>query len=1212
MLLKNAKCNTFIKHMTIGFFGAAEVIVRDLVAGNVYQISLTASNVAGTSAGIVQRSQLLGPPSPPTQVNLTLLGALAVNLSWGLAKDSGDGTPDGVPSLGYLLELKTTGNSKVVTLNISQSTLSFQLRGSIGPGGPGTFEFCAHEGERCGCSGLVRIGVSDPFVGSVWSLPLSVQHGDVPASFICVDGTVFDRMEIDGRLECQCSTAGNAVMLRNAETLTARVRVYSEIGISNYSEYASIMLVDVPAPVTHLSAVSVNMDEVNSTDGMKVSWRAPAISVQHPLAKIIEYHVHISACERSTSDFCSEHDMTMVAPSFEHCSEASGACAYFVGNNVLKKGSVYKVRVVAKNAAGVGRISSAPAFSIAWRVFPTVVAPMPQNLPLRMMEYGSSYRVWLAGLPRTDIMLIVENFPPPQIGQYVPLEVVKGSGEKHTAYGKAEMVGKHFLPSYRESEDQVSGMGVVCTFILTFPIFTAPWDTWTGRASARLSRSHSSSSPPVLVEFDLLYLQYPEAQILSVLPSIGDIIGGTLVQVLVFEPVGIETRHGAGYASLLSSPARVTLEAEAQSTLTAEVVASTNVNLDRVKLLLRMPPCLNPLGGSFRLRLWLTGDEAAPSSVKLFKYESAYILSIVPDVVLTTGLQHISIILRGVSYQSISIGEQARVTINRVECSKVEYSDDNTGGLDLRLTAMTPGFQTVSHVAASDAEVSVRLVLKSGASVVLNRTGLLSLIPPPAPVLLNSSISISGQEAGQLWSSNQAPLFIYFTIRYAYVTNHGDVTVLLDTSRGVQPLTKVTVFASGEPHDVRFAQTAVTVEISSSLPVGFARLKASVKGLSTSWSSLIEFRDLSQAVLWYVSPTEGRAAGGTLVVLTASGMCSTGSVCPPPNMQAQVVNDMGLSTPCFLYGALSLSSWKSQDAVYELFMASGGFFRVWAAQGSQSMLAISRSFANLEAAFADSQTDSVSADTSLIIFAETPPRPISHVANNPNEIYTLRVSAGAKQVKSSFSYLLDPAGPALVVQTFPDRVGISGSSWDAMLTVVLSNMAMIHNVSELAITIGGQHITALSVESSKEKTTVKVMSPPMRSVGQVLAEIFPRFAPQNKASFSLEYYDQNEPVWVATIPYDVYMNDGKVIAGSLAYLTGGDRMTAIISNFDGPDLQPTMVEVWVRAKTWKEDFRQVPAQNVSVSYESGMSRVTFLTPSSEGAYLQVAESSICR
>jgi len=90
------------------------------------------------------------------------------------------------------------------------------------------------------------------------------------------------------------------------------------------------------------------------------------------------------------------------------------------------------------------------------------------------------------------------------------------------------------------------------------------------------------------------------------------------------------------------------------------------------------------------------------------------------------------------------------------------------------------------------------------------------------------------------------------------------------------------------------------------------------------------------------------------------------------------------------------------------------------------------------------------------------------------------------------------------------------------------------------------------------------------------------------------------------------MNDGKVIAGSLAYLTGGDRMTAIISNFDGPDLQPTMVEVWVRAKTWKEDFRQVPAQNVSVSYESGMSRVTFLTPSSEGAYLQVAESSICR
>jgi len=1210
LLLQRAKCNTFIKHLTIGFFGAAEVVFRDLVSGTVYQVSVTASNIAGTSAGITQRHQLLGPPSPPTQVTLDLLGALAVNLSWGLALDSGDGTPDGVPLLGYQLELWTGDNSRLVTLNVSHSTQSFAFRGSIGPGGSGTFEFCANEGARCGCAGLVRIGIRDQIVGSVWSLPLSVQLGDLPASFICVDGTAFNNMEIDGQLECQCSR--DAVILRNAQLLTARVRVFSEIGISNYSDYASIMVIDVPAPVTQLGVMSKYVEDSGSTGVMKVTWHAPAITVQHAFTKIIEYHLQISACERDSSNVCSDPDITMVAPSFEHCNITSGECEYVVGSNMLRKGRLYTVRVVAKNAAGVGPIWRAPAFTIAWRVFPTVVAPMRQDFPLRIVEYAGTYRVWLAGLPRTAIMLIVENFPPPPIGKYLPLEIVKSPDGEHKAYGKAEMVGKHYLPSYRQSEDQVSGMGVVCTFILTFPIFAAPWDTWTGTALARLSRDHSISAPTVAL--DLVYLQYPEAQVLTVLPSVGDIGGGTLVQMLVFEPVGVETRHRAGYPSLLSYPsysARITLEAEAQSslstTLTAQIVSSTNVDLDRIKLVLRMPPCPDPQGGSFRLRVWLGEDETAPSSVKLFTYRSAYILSIVPDVVLATGPQQISIILRGVTFHSISTGENARVLINSVDCSQVEYSSDNAGSRDLRLTAVTPNFQTASHVAAYHAQVSVRVVLKSGTPFILNQTGLLSLVLPPAPVLLNSSISVSGQEAGQLWASNQAPLWIYFTIRHAYVTDEDEFTVLLETFRGVQTLSgaQVAVVPSGQAHDVRFAQTAVTIEMSSNLPEGLARLKASVGGISTGWSSFIEFKDLSQAVLWSAAPKEGRAAGGTLVVLTVSGMCSTSDLCPPPDIQAQVVNDMGHSTPCFLYGALPLSSWKSQDGDYESLMASGGLARVWAAQGSQTTLALSSTLAILEAALADNHEDSLSADTSLIIFAKIPPRPMSRVDNNPNAMYLLQVSAGAKLVESSFSYLLDPTGPARVLQTFPDRVEISGSSLDSMLTVVLSNMAQIHNVSELSITIGGEPVTALSVESSKAQTTVKVMSPRMLSVGQVWIEMYPRFAPQNKASFSIEYYDKNAPEWVATIPYDVYMNDGEMVTGSLAYLTGGDRMTAIISNFGGPDLQPTMVQVWVRTKG---DFVQVSAVDVSVSYEAEMSHVTFLAPPSEGTCVCVTVS----
>ena len=65
-----------------------------------------------------------------------------------------------------------------------------------------------------------------------------------------------------------------------------------------------------------------------------------------------------------------------------------------------------------------------------------------------------------------------------------------------------------------------------------------------------------------------------------------------------------ETRHGAGYPTVLTSSPVVTLDrsdtSPSLSTLTAQVLSLDNADSDRVKILVRMPACQDPLGGSFR------------------------------------------------------------------------------------------------------------------------------------------------------------------------------------------------------------------------------------------------------------------------------------------------------------------------------------------------------------------------------------------------------------------------------------------------------------------------------------------------------------------------------------------------------------------------------------------------------------------------------------
>ena len=375
-----------------------------------------------------------------------------------------------------------------------------------------------------------------------------------------------------------------------------------------------------------------------------------------------QYRVYVSTCPELTGV-----DSCQTSVFLTTCSADSDSCSHFVGGNRLRKGTVYTIRVLAQNSAGLGYLSRAIPFTVAWQVVPILKEPASSSLPLRVAEHGGSSRVWLSGLARSSITIMVENFPPPPPGKDLRVTVHKAAGS--SAYGSATLVGKHYTDSYLQSEEQVSGVGVICTFVVRLPAFSPPMHTWTGNAVARLASSDFVSAPAV--EFGLYYFKYPEAEVQHIGPSVGDIGGGTLVNIVLREPIGSETRHGAGYETL-RSVAPVMLSVTLHPTgglplspiLLARLVSSENVDLDRVKLLLEMPACLDPLGGSFRVRVFRRQSEAAPSSSIYYDFRPAYFSSIMPEVGLTTGQQDLSLLIRGLRHEQILQGVPVTVTIN--------------------------------------------------------------------------------------------------------------------------------------------------------------------------------------------------------------------------------------------------------------------------------------------------------------------------------------------------------------------------------------------------------------------------------------------------------------------------------------------------------------------------------------------------------------------
>jgi len=104
---QSLRCSVIIKEMDVGFFGQSRAILGNLRVGAWYQLAVTASNLAGTGPAALQFHKLLGPPSPPTSLTISIIGPLQLEIQWGMPSQAGGGSSSEalVPLQGYELSI---------------------------------------------------------------------------------------------------------------------------------------------------------------------------------------------------------------------------------------------------------------------------------------------------------------------------------------------------------------------------------------------------------------------------------------------------------------------------------------------------------------------------------------------------------------------------------------------------------------------------------------------------------------------------------------------------------------------------------------------------------------------------------------------------------------------------------------------------------------------------------------------------------------------------------------------------------------------------------------------------------------------------------------------------------------------------------------------------------------------------------------------------
>jgi cysteine-rich repeat protein len=1159
-------CARQVANTTVLFGKANKALYEGLTIGKVYKASVWAINVNGSSPEPgIQSERLSGPPGPPHNVqadrracSLCPPSALQATVSWELPLDTGDLTRTrALTPPYYIAEIIASPGSTAINVSSSSTRLT------VGPTIGGSFRRCAYQGANCACLGAVVFGAF-----GILSPPVKVE-----GSVLCGVGAIFPDLVPGVQKECLCNSG--AQMLVPGKMLTGRVMAINSVGQGNFSTIAQARVMGFPSPVRSATA--------SEQDGsISLSWSAPAdTGFADANATIDSYVIFLSECvDFSLSDPDCRSQLMFVDPVKSCRTGSSGnpancTAVLSAAEYELAESGIYYLKAIAENEVGYGFISQAPVVRQTYKLSPVVNDYIPGDFMSFVAEFGGSTLIWPdlstqnPNDPKTEttVSFTVLHLPFIATGRSFEITVRKGEDKRTTS---ATVTGRNLAENdgYSFVADPL-GVNVDTSLTLSYPSFG------TGAGTVYVD-IFTPQYPLKSVTIMVNYFEYPRPAVSGqILPQDGSLAGGYQVDITVKErkqgtKLQPGTRYGAKLANFITAAASrmqvVFNNSQVASGIIKSIPDRTNgVSEAAVKLTVTVPA--NDVEGYVPVTIRFDGQfmPLENDQVIQFKYRGAFIAAATPRDGLTTGMQTLQLLVRDAS---VMFPTAVSVTMNGRPCIVTQLPVGKAGSYRITNSAtgvsqvvqtveMQISFTTPAFTAAEAGDVSFVVTLsRSGMSdsVVKSdaRDRLYTLQVPPPPLLVESSIVVTGRVAGELWVSRTTATKVELAVNYFYPAP----TAALQVKIGTAVATGVTFKSSGggiADNDIRRISTQISFISPITTLEGLfkIRVESSTGGYSGAalWAEsatpVLELVDLSKPRVDSVSQTESRASGGAVVLVGVTGFCKGASLqCNPAPFLAEFELPDASKVAASVLGSVSLQSWLAVDSSLNLLQGTtslGDFLNgLGAAYAGQVGLVVQTLKASVEA---NGPSDGVTKDFNSFLVAIVTP-----AVSSPSSAAKLRITSSQNTANTNtyepFNFTEAPSRAALVM-SFSPAEGLANTR--GRLFISLSNFQPIYRRSE-AIVLFGSQVTEpddIRIESSSYLSTsislVYPNSPPvMRTVSVtpgVLNSATQIVAPftSNAASFKFNFLD-TRPEMLSSNPFTVYS-------------TGGEFITAVVKNF---------------------------------------------------------------
>jgi hypothetical protein len=684
------------------------------------------------------------------------------------------------------------------------------------------------------------------------------------------------------------------------------------------------------------------------------------------------------------------------------------------------------------------------------------------------------------------------------------------------------------------------------------------------------------------VSFSLSYFLYPEADTLSIVPTMGPVGGGTIFTLTLLDFTGTGTRDKANLPNLLSvykgkSELMVWFQI-AEESWNGTVLKMTENTAERT-----------------------TGTMVVDLEVKL------------PESVAGEGLATIFFTIDGVHF---NVEESSAILQFEYVGMKILYVtpqsghlNPGSGGMELNIVVLNlpqdlsdlniligNGPCVIDRIAHTDSELGVASSIACLAGELpLAEVGLIEIVvsapamkkilridwqylAPPKPSIDAESVHFDGRN--KLWAASgrkgrSSKLKInHLSPKFSVIFDEIRIQVKGEWDGMVfeRNATDVLFVPIGTNAEVVFMTPELMPPAWMYVTVSIHRegvLLMDLTHFSDSQPFHVEFRDLLQprTVAW--APREGSVRGG---ILWMAGVQSFDSYFSRnQNSEDNPIEvEFGTSTPnhdarAEVLAVLSVADYREQGARYSEVMAiqriDSWFIGISNDYRSdvvqQTVFAIEDSAFDPDAAF----------QVAAILFVWIPSYPAGEVP--------VSIKAGKVHVVANFKYMNDPQGSATLLSATTDAGDLrSGMGGNVRVVVVLSNFDIVYKGSDIQVMFGKEMlpVNRLAVSSSSETKLYLVVPPSLPGVVEV--KISPMTKPTNVATFQFTYWDDRLPVLKSLSPFLVYVTGGVAIN-----MTGSD-----VPVLDSLDQYRVVIRQGLRVTTVRLNWLDVGLDATSLSF----------------------------